>query len=67
MQAGDKIISDEDLETLLDRSPAAYERETGWHSTKDENGDIIKVQKKTTKFEVYQAPVDETNDGLAAM
>lgn len=62
-----KIISDSDLEKLLDRSPEVFAgRGKGWTSgaktvgqEQPESGDVA--------FEVFQAPVDQCNDGLAAI
>lgn len=61
------IISDSDLEKLLDRSSEVFAgRGKGWTSgakaiTKgqSDNGDVA--------FEVFQAPADQCNEGLAAM
>ncbi|KAF9467553.1 SNF2 family N-terminal domain-containing protein [Collybia nuda] len=54
------VLSDEDLEVLLDRSPSVFaDRGKGWTSTGD-------VPKKTA-FAVYEAPVDQGNDALAKM
>ena len=62
-----KIISDSDLEKLLDRSSEVFAgRGKGWTSgaravkgRAHDTGDVA--------FEVFQAPVDQCNDGLAAM
>jgi ATP-dependent DNA helicase len=49
--AGDMIISDEDLDVLLDRSPEAYGREKGW--SKGLGGGGLKLAKgDKTAFEV---------------
>jgi ATP-dependent DNA helicase len=54
----DNVMSDKDLETLLDRSPEVFSnRGEGWTSG---NG---KEQKKT--FAVYEAQPHEGNDALA--
>lgn len=50
----DRIISDEDLEMLLDRSPAAFAREKGWKAglgKGDNRAEQIKKGEKTA-FEV---------------
>ncbi|KAH7325155.1 P-loop containing nucleoside triphosphate hydrolase protein [Rhizoctonia solani] len=53
---GDKIISDADLDTLLDRRPEVFtQRNKGW------------TGKNEGAFEVYEAEKDEGNDGLARM
>jgi ATP-dependent DNA helicase len=56
-----RVISDEDLNMLLDRSPEVFShRGKGWASKGGE-------QKDTAAFKVYEAPVDEGNDALARM
>ncbi|KAF8590398.1 hypothetical protein K439DRAFT_1330028, partial [Ramaria rubella] len=62
-----KIISDADLEKLLDRSPEVFAvRGKGWTSgAKAPEGNQAKTG--DVAFEVFQAPVDQCNDGLAAM
>lgn len=71
------VLSDADLDVLLDRSPSVFmERGQGWTSgsaqgardaatgpaaTADANG------VKKAAFAVYQAPVEEGNDALAKM
>ncbi|CAE6499079.1 unnamed protein product [Rhizoctonia solani] len=53
---GDKIISDADLDILLDRRPEVFtQRSKGW------------TGKNEGTFEVYEAEKDEGNDGLARM
>ncbi|KAJ1304153.1 hypothetical protein OPQ81_008553 [Rhizoctonia solani] len=53
---GDKIISDADLDVLLDRRPEVFtQRSKGW------------TGKNEGAFEVYEAEKDEGNDGLARM
>ena len=55
------VISDEDLDTLLDRRPEVFsDRGKGW--TSGEKGETEK-----TAFAVYDAPADEGNDMLAGM
>ncbi|GJJ14210.1 hypothetical protein Clacol_008472 [Clathrus columnatus] len=61
-----KVISDADLERLLDRSPEVFvDRKKGWHSgikegrKAKEGGDVV--------FEVFEAPADQCNDSLAAV
>lgn len=52
--AGDTIISDQDLEVLLDRSPEAFAREKGWSAGLGQGGkraDQIKKGERTA-FEV---------------
>jgi ATP-dependent DNA helicase len=52
--AGDQIISDGDLEVLLDRSPEAYAREKGWSAGLGKGGSRAEQIKKgeRTAFEV---------------
>ncbi|RDB21790.1 putative ATP-dependent helicase IRC5 [Hypsizygus marmoreus] len=70
------VISDEDLDMLLDRSPEVFAgRGKGWTST----GTAVKgdeeeaaalpehVDGKKTAFAVYEAPHDQGNDALAKM
>ncbi|KAF8530036.1 SNF2 family DNA-dependent ATPase [Hysterangium stoloniferum] len=60
-----KIISDADLEQLLDRSPEVFAgRGKGWNSGA-KGGDQAKPD--DVAFEVFQAPVDQCNDSLAVM
>lgn len=60
-----KVISDADLERLLDRSPEVFvDRGKGWHSGhKGETGEGA----RDVAFEVFEAPADQGNDTLAAM
>jgi ATP-dependent DNA helicase len=54
-----KIISDEDLNMLLDRSPEVFaDRGKGWASKDGE-------EKEQAAFKVYDGQVDEGNDALA--
>ncbi|KAK8845307.1 hypothetical protein IAR55_006020 [Kwoniella newhampshirensis] len=69
--ADDTIISDGDLEILLDRSPAAFAREKGWSAGLGKAGakgreEQIKKGEKTA-FEVFVSAKDEAADGLAQM
>lgn len=67
--ADDKIISDADLDVLLDRSPEVFkERGIGWGKEKAD-GDVGKQQQKTegVAFKVFERPADELNDGLATL
>jgi len=51
------VISDMELEMLLDRSPEVFSgRGEGWAS-----------KERNAAFEVFQAPKDEGNDALAKM
>lgn len=55
------VISDEDLEILLDRRPEVFaDRGLGWTSAEE-----IRDQGKKTAFAVYEAPVGEGNAALA--
>lgn len=69
--ADDQIISDADLEMLLDRSPAAYAREKGWAAglgKVGEKGRKAQLAKgERTAFEVFEAQRDEAAEGLAHM
>lgn len=66
----DKIISDEDLEILLDRSQQAYAREQGWKAgvtkgdTDKKSKDKLKKGEKTA-FEVFVPQQDDANGQLA--
>lgn len=58
---GDSVISDEDLDVLLDRRPEVFaERGKGWTSKEG-------VQENKAAFAVYNASVEEGNDALAKM
>lgn len=68
------VLSDADLDILLDRSPAVFaDRLKGWTSaTVDaENGKKQKLiqekQKTKAAFEVFESATDETNDTLAKL
>ncbi|KAJ9095973.1 hypothetical protein QFC21_005335 [Naganishia friedmannii] len=70
----DKVISDEDLEILLDRSPAALAREKGWSAgmgAKGQTDEHIKekINKgEKTAFEVFVPNTeDDANNELANM
>ncbi|KAL1409604.1 putative ATPase [Vanrija albida] len=69
--ADDKIISDGDLDLLLDRSPEAFAREKGWAAGLGKIGaagreaQLAKGEK--TAFEVFVPAKDEAADGLAQM
>jgi ATP-dependent DNA helicase len=69
--ASDKIISDADLEVLLDRSPEAYAREKGWAAglgkvgQKGREAQLAKGER--TAFEVFETQRDEAAEGLAHM
>lgn len=61
------VLSDEDLEMLLDRSPEVFtDRGRGWTSGKTaERGQDVDAKK--TAFAVFEAPVDKGNDALAQL
>lgn len=69
--ADDQIISDADLETLLDRSPEAYARAKGWAAGLAKVGDKGREAKlakgERTAFEVFETQRDEAAEGLAHM
>ncbi|WWC85626.1 uncharacterized protein L201_000491 [Kwoniella dendrophila CBS 6074] len=65
----DKIISDADLDILLDRSPAAFARQKGWSAGLGKGGADRKAQiekGERTAFEVFEAAKDDAG-GLDAM
>ncbi|KAF9552389.1 SNF2 family DNA-dependent ATPase [Agrocybe pediades] len=74
------VLSDEDLELLLDRSPAVFaERGLGWTSgaarvsggggggAEAHDETVLKGVGKKAAFAVYEAPHSEGNDALAKM
>lgn len=62
------IISDVDLDKLLDRSPEVFTgRGKGWTSGVKAGGEKGQVEKADVAFEVFEAPVNHCNDTLAAM
>jgi ATP-dependent DNA helicase len=61
------VISDADLDMLLDRSPEVFsDRGQGWTSSEAE-ATTAKKGKKAAAFAVYDAPAEEGNDALAHM
>ncbi|TXT06023.1 hypothetical protein VHUM_03496 [Vanrija humicola] len=69
--ADDKIISDGDLDLLLDRSPEAFAREKGWAAGLGKVGaagrEAQLAKGERTAFEVFVPAKDEAADGLAHM
>lgn len=69
--ADDMIISDADLEVLLDRSPEAFARKKGWAAGLAKMGKKAREAKlakgERTAFEVFVPAKDEAADGLAHM
>ncbi|GMK58238.1 hypothetical protein CspeluHIS016_0502700 [Cutaneotrichosporon spelunceum] len=69
--ASDKIISDADLEMLLDRSPEAYARHKGWAAGLGKVGQKGREEQlakgERTAFEVFETQRDEAAEGLAHM
>lgn len=62
------VLSDGDLEVLLDRSPAVFaDRGQGWTSVNIVKGRPAADGKRTAAFEVFEAPVEEGNDALAKL
>jgi ATP-dependent DNA helicase len=63
------VLSDEDLDILLDRSPEVFaERVEGWSSRSAGKKEVQHVDEgKKAAFAVYEAPVEEGNDALAKM
>ncbi|KZT57459.1 hypothetical protein CALCODRAFT_496102 [Calocera cornea HHB12733] len=74
---GDEIISDKDLEVLLDRSPEAFSgRATGWTAGasevkrvaspgKKKGAEQKRLRSKGVAFEVIETQVDEASERLA--
>jgi len=63
------FCSDEDLDMLLDRSPAAYAREQGWSAgLLGQSSEAAKQDKKTrgdrTAFEVFAPQLADGNKQL---
>ena len=64
------VLSDEDLETLLDRSPEVFTvRQEGWTSADRMPDAGVDMQGKRAKaaFVVFEQPRDEGNAALANM
>ncbi|KAL0578571.1 putative ATPase [Marasmius crinis-equi] len=61
------VISDKDLDMLLDRRPEVFaDRTKGWTSAGDQG--VVNAEANTkAAFAVYEAPVDQGNDALARM
>lgn len=55
------LFSDHDLDMLLDRSPEAFARTAGWHSSSREG----KAAGQGATFSVFTRGADEANDQLA--
>ncbi|ORX34552.1 putative helicase [Kockovaella imperatae] len=70
-EAGDTIISDADLDILLDRSPAAFQRTKGWSAGLGKGGAKTRAEQikkgERTAFEVFVPGKDEASEGLAKM
>ncbi|KAJ3808154.1 SNF2 family DNA-dependent ATPase [Lentinula lateritia] len=61
------VLTDEDLDSLLDRSPEVFtDRGKGWTSANPPGKYVVESSKKAA-FAVYEAPADEGNDALAMM
>ncbi|KAF8827928.1 hypothetical protein HHX47_DHR4000605 [Lentinula edodes] len=61
------VLTDEDLDSLLDRSPEVFtDRGKGWTSANPPGKSVVESSKKAA-FAVYDAPADEGNDALAMM
>ena len=61
----DCVISDRDLEVLLDRRPEVFvDRGKGWTSGSDNLNEEVEKRKKAA-FAVYVGQPDEGNDALA--
>jgi len=62
------VLSDEDLEVLLDRSPDVFaDRGKGWTSSKAADSEQELDRKREAAFAVFEAPVDEGNYALAKL
>jgi ATP-dependent DNA helicase len=62
------VLSDGDLEVLLDRSPEVFtDRGKGWTSGKTTGGGQEIDRKRKAAFAVFEAPVAEGNDALAKL
>jgi ATP-dependent DNA helicase len=62
------VLSDEDLELLLDRKPEVFaDRGQGWTSGKAADGGQEVDGKAKAAFAVFEAPMDEGNDALAKL
>ena len=63
------VISDKDLDMLLDRSPAVFaDRNKGWTSADAAKTEKVEAEGGAkTRFAVYEASADEGNDALANM
>ena len=62
-----RVISDEALDTLLDRRPEVFaDRGKGWKSSEDAEAPAEGAKTKTA-FAVYEAPVDAQNNMLGMM
>ncbi|KDQ52516.1 hypothetical protein JAAARDRAFT_184081 [Jaapia argillacea MUCL 33604] len=62
------VISDEDLEMLLDRSPEVFkDRGKGWTSAKEDKVAMEDAGDGKAKFAVFEGAVDQGNDALARM
>ena len=63
-----KVISDRDLDILLDRSPEVFEERTkGWTNTGTVGNDTGKEKAKSTAFEVFETTVDQGDVTLSSM
>lgn len=68
VSAGDKVISDKDLDALLDRSPKVFtERGKGWGQTAGDAAQDRPADDSKTAFAVFEQAKDEANEGLARM
>ena len=62
------VLSDKDLDMLLDRSPEVFaDRVKGWTSSDTTNKPIEESGQAKTAFAVFEANTDEGNDALANM
>ena len=62
------VLSDKDLDMLLDRSPEVFaDRVKGWTSSDATNRPVEESGQAKTAFAVFEANTDEGNDALANM
>ena len=62
------VISDGDLDVLLDRSPEIFsDRGKGWTSGKTAEGRNETEGVRKAAFAVFEGPADEGNDALAKL
>ncbi|SPO27979.1 related to proliferation associated SNF2-like protein [Ustilago trichophora] len=67
----DQIITDHELDLLLDRSPEAYARKIGWvsnnHASDDPKKPGRKINNGRSAFEVTETKTDQANEEIAKL